>query len=155
MAEGPSRELAAPAQPGFVVAYDAANDTQSIREEIAQGETVQDWSRMVTTQSFRLPGQVTPAQFVEFSMAPLPQSCPGAQISKIATAKRDGLDGATVNVDCPLLPETGKPESFYLLAVRDGDFILVKQAAFRSKRTPELVGWAEAVLDSTHIAPAK
>ena len=42
--------LVTQALPGFIVGYEAGNAQQSIREEIPKGETVQAWTRMVTTR---------------------------------------------------------------------------------------------------------
>ena len=47
-----AEHLASQEVPGFVVGYRVANDREDIREEVPAGETVQDWTRMVTTQRF-------------------------------------------------------------------------------------------------------
>src|SRR5688572_17080626 len=69
--------LASPALPGFIVGYDAGNDQQSIREEVPAGETVADWTRMVTTQRFAgLASRVTPIQFLQLMARQLGGACP-------------------------------------------------------------------------------
>ena len=61
---GGSERLVSSALPGFVTGYAAANAQQSIKEEIPRSETVQAWTRMVTTQRYGgLARQATVSQY--------------------------------------------------------------------------------------------
>src|SRR5262249_50333153 len=77
--------LASPALAGFVLGYQAANAAQSIREDVPRGETVERWSRMVTTQRFTgLAARSTPDAYARTIAGQLPRACPGATVSPIA-----------------------------------------------------------------------
>lgn len=75
-----SERLVSPALPGFVTGHSAANAQQSILEQIPAGESIQAWTRMVTTQRYGgLARRATVAQYVGNVRAAVPQACPGGQ----------------------------------------------------------------------------
>jgi hypothetical protein len=144
---GAKEHLAAPALPGFVVGYEAANAEQSIREEVPAGETVQKWTRMVTTQWYAgATKRLTPTQFLQNVAAGLAQACPKAMTTKPVLATRSGRPSAQFRVDCPLLASTGKPEAFIMLAISGPADLHVKQVAFRRVLSAADVSWAETFL---------
>ena len=147
--------LIAPAQPGFVVGYSAANAQQSIREEIPAGETVQAWSRMITTQRFMgLARGATPETYARNTLAGLPRACPGARISPVASLRVSGRPAARFQVDCPR-SAGGRPETFILLAVSapSGD-MHVKQVAWRGGTTPQVLAWGRSLLAGVALCTA-
>jgi hypothetical protein len=90
---GQKEAMSAPDLPGFVVGYEIAGDNQSIREEVPKGETVQKWTRMVTSQRFRnLAQRVTPAQYTGQILKDLPKACPRATASSLQALKVSGFD---------------------------------------------------------------
>lgn len=139
--------LASPVLAGFVVGYEAANAEQSIREEVPAGETVQNWTRMVTTQRFGgAAARLTPAGLLGTIARSLAAACPGARTSQPITASLSGHATARFRADCPLLAQTGKPETFIILVVSDGEDLHAKQVAFRRDPTAADLQWAEEVL---------
>jgi hypothetical protein len=142
-----AEHLASPDLPGFVVGHEAANAEQSIREEVPAGETVEDWTRMVTTQRFGgAAARLTPTGFLEGITRDLSAACPGARTSRVLTGTRSGHTGAQMRAFCPLLAQTGKPETFIMLVIAGAEDLHVKQVAFRRVPTDEDVEWGEAVL---------
>lgn len=142
-----AEHLASPDLPGFVVGHEAANGEQSIREEVPSGETVADWTRMVTTQRFGgAATRLTPTGFLEVVTRNLTAACPGARTSRVLTGTRGGHPSAQMRAFCPLLAQTGKPETFIMLAITGANDLHVKQVAFRRVPTDEDVQWGEAVL---------
>ena len=140
--------LASPAVPGFVAGYAAANDEQSIREEVPRGETVQAWTRMITTQRFTgVAARVSPAAYVATIRVQLDQSCPGASASPILRLTIGGHAAARFRADCP--DSGGQPESFLLLAIAGRSDMHVKQAAVRGATTPASLTWGERLLAAT------
>ena len=147
----PAERLASPALTGFVVGYQAANAAQSIREEVPRGETVQRWSRMVTTQRFAdLAVRQAPTSYAQTIASSVPQACPGAGISPIAGLSVSGRPAARIRVDCPR-SQGGVPETFILLAVAGQSDMHVKQVAFRGVRTAADLAWAERYLAATAL----
>lgn len=88
----------APMPDGFVTAYRQDAQAGRIEERIARGETLDDWSRMVTL--IRLNGAMPAEAFSEsFAMA-LRRNCPGAVVAPRGAARLGGWmpspDGSTV-----------------------------------------------------------
>lgn len=141
-----AERLGSPALPGFVVGYSAGNDEQSIREEVPRGQTVEAWTRMITTQRFAgLAARATPAIYARNILASLPRSCPGAIASPIAALTVSGHPAARFQVDCP----RGGGETFILLAVAGRADMHVKQVAFRGRTSPAGFAWARTFLAGT------
>jgi hypothetical protein len=144
-----SERLVSPALSGFVVGYQAANAVQAIREEVLRGETVERWSRMVTTQRFTdLAVRSTPAAYARTITGSVPQACRGATVSPIASLTVSGRAAARFQVDCPR-NRGGQPESFILLAVAGQSDMHVKQVAFRGAKSAADLAWARNYLDHT------
>ena len=123
-----AERLVSPGLPGFVTGYSAANAVNSMVEEIPRGETVEAWTRMVTTQRFvGLAARTTPAQYAQNVVAPLPRACPGATVSPITSLAISGRPAVRFQVDCPH-SAGGRPESFILLAVagRRGEGLVIR-----------------------------
>ncbi len=147
--------LAAPALPGFVVGYEAGNAQQSIREEIPAGETVEDWTRMVTTQ--RVAGgatRISPVELIGNVVRGFFAACPGGRTSEPVSTVRAGHAAAQFRADCPLLAQTGKPETFILLAVSGTADLHIKQVAFRRVPTADDVRWGEDFLAGVTLCGA-
>lgn len=147
--------LAAPALPGFVVGYSAANAQQSIREEIPRGETVEAWSRMVTAQRFIGTARAaTPEVYAHNTTAGIPRACPGARVSPVTSLRVSGRAAAQFQVDCPH-SAGGRPESFILLAVAgpSGDMHVV-QVAWRGGTTPQGLAWGRSFLAGVALCAA-
>lgn len=155
-AEPAGREvLVAPPLAGFVTGHEASGERGSIREEVPRGETVQAWTRMVTTQRFTGLARIKPPMlYVRDSLAGLPRACPGARISPIAVARVSGRSAARVQVDCPR-SAGGRPETFILLAVSgpSGD-MHVKQVAWRGGTTPQGLAWGRGFLAGVALCTA-
>lgn len=147
--------LAAPALPGFVVGYSAANARQSIREEVPRGETAQAWTRMVTTQRFAGTARgATPEIYARNTMAGIPRACPGARVSPVTSLRVSGRPAAQFQVDCPR-SAGGRPETFILLAVAGpGGDMHVKQVAWRGGVTPQGLAWGRNFLAGVALCVA-
>jgi hypothetical protein len=148
--------LVAPALPGFVVGYSAANAGQSIREEVPRGETVEAWSRMVTTQRFAgLARQATPEIYAANTLASLPRACPGAKRSPVTSLRVTGRPAAQFQVDCPS-SVGGRPETFILLTVAgaSGDMHVI-QVAWRGGTSPQSIAWGRSFLAGVTLCTAE
>lgn len=141
--------LAGPSLPGFVIGYSNGNARGAIIEQVPDGETVDKWTRMVTTQRFTGVAQtVKPADYLGIIARSLPQSCPGARTGTPRTLTVSGRAAAEMRADCPLNPETHQPETFVMLAIAGPRDMHVKQVAWRYVPSPEDMSWAETYLGS-------
>jgi hypothetical protein len=142
----PELSMHAPDLPGYRVAYEKANRNLLIREEVPKDQTVQRWSKMVTTQWFRKLGErLSPGEYAARMLADLPKACPGATASPVHTLKVAGYDAARIKVVCPSTAN-GMAESFFLLAVEGDNDMYVKQVAFRGEASAADFLWARKFL---------
>lgn len=101
--------LMRPEPPGFVVGYNLARDGNSIVEQVPAGETVEKWTRMVTTQRFAGVARRTDGNgFLQLMIDRLQQACPGA---KIAYRRASGK-AAQMRIDCRSTPLPGSRRPF-------------------------------------------
>jgi hypothetical protein len=139
--------LVAPPLDGFVTGFNQSNARVSILEEVPRGETVEKWTRMVTTQQFlNVPAQLTPQAILQGLTRSLPARCPGATTTEVATVIVSGHNGARMRADCSRNPQTGLPETFLMIAVQGPSDLHIKQAAFRRVPDRSDLAWAEGVL---------
>jgi hypothetical protein len=133
--------------PGFAVGYEQGNDQQSIVEQVPKGETVEQWTRMLTSQRFIgrafEPG---PTQMLINIQGLLRRACPGGKTTQITEFTVSGQAAARMRSDCPLNPETGKPETFFIVAFAGDKDLFSEQVAFRRVPTAADVSFADDVL---------
>ncbi|MEO7603246.1 MAG: hypothetical protein ABIS39_08335 [Sphingomicrobium sp.] len=131
-AAAPTEWAGRPAANGFVVGFDKANGEQAIVERIPVGETVERWSRMLTSQRFvgraRDPG---PRQMLVNIQGLLAQGCPGGSTTPIVAMTVSGRPAARMRSDCPMNPQTGLPETFFIIAFAGTNDLFAEQVAFR------------------------
>ncbi len=149
-----TERLVSPALPGFVTGHSAANAQQSILEQIPAGETVQAWTRMVTTQRYGgLARQASAAQYVANVRGAVPRACPGARLSPVESLRISGREAARFQLDCPR-SAGGGPETFILLAIAGPGDMHVKQVAWRGGTTPAGLAWGRGFLAATVFCAA-
>lgn len=135
---------------GFTVGYQAGNAHTGITEEVPQGETVERWTRMVTTQRFAgLARKADVATYAGAVIDGLAGGCPGARTTPVEVTTVSGRPAARFRADCPRNPGTGLPETFWLLALAGPNDIHVKQVAFRRVPDAADVRWAEDFIAGT------
>ena len=141
--------LVSPALDGFVIGYQAANAEQSILEEVPQGETVQAWSAMVTTQRFAV-ANPSLAIFTDTFLANQRRACPGATSTSPESFDHFGEPAVLFSADCPRSPATGGREQMKVLAISGDEALHVKQVAFRPGYKGD-TGWADEFLRGTRM----
>ena len=133
----------------WVIGYEAHSATQAIREEVPEGESVKDWSRMVTTQRFGgLAALTTAENYLGTITRSVERACPGAQVGAVRSLAITGRPAVRVTIDCPVLAQTGKRETFLLEATAGTFDMLVKQVAFRGPHSAADIAWATSFLDA-------
>ena len=91
-----------------------------ITEYVPQGQTVQDWTDMVTVNDAPNGGHVSPREFLGIIEAGWRMACPAAQSHWIREGEEGGRPFALLMLSCPLNPGTGKPEFTWIRACRAG-----------------------------------
>jgi hypothetical protein len=136
-----------PAAHGFVVGHHQETPQASIEEQVPKGETVENWTRMITRISR---GPIDPMQFAVRMAASWRQACTGAKASDPVAGPR----GVDIRIDCPRNPQTGKPETMFQRTVAGGGRLYILQVAFRSVPGAEQAAWARAQLDRATLCRA-
>lgn len=139
--------------PGFVTGHEQDAGDQYIREEIPEGETVQDWSTMYTTQRFT--GiEITPMQFAQLIARELAKSCPGAAVFGPEEVEGMPLEGTLIGGACEAAPGRGGFEMFTGLVVQGKDGLHMKQVAWRTMPTDAQIDAAVDWLYSARLCEA-
>ncbi len=127
--------LLMPLPAGFKVGWEVSNASLSQRELIPAAETVDDWSTMITMQTFHGSFNVTPDDFAQNLIKGVSDVCPGTESQKVVDGTENGYAFSIWVVSCPLNPQTQKPESFYIKTIHGDDAIYDVQYAFRKAVT--------------------
>ena len=107
---------------------------------------------MVTTQRFGgAAARLSPGDLLAVMARNLAAACPGARTSGAVEGTTGGHPTARYRADCPLLAQTGKPETFVILVVSDGQDLHSRQVAFRRDPTAADIRWAEEVLAAVKL----
>jgi hypothetical protein len=123
---------------GFELGYEAAGGDQEIHEFIPTGESVEDWSAMVTIQIFRGLQELEGDRFAINMAENWKGVCEGATVSKLTESEVNGFPFVLWTFLCPLNPQTGKPETMYFKGITGSDAFYSVQYAFRQEHADEL-----------------
>ena len=142
--------LSRPPVSGFVVGYQVEKNGNLIIEQVPNGENVDRWSRMVTTQRFAGVARRSDGNgFLQLMLNGLQRGCPGARV----VYRRPSGKVAQMRVDCPRNPSTGLPEIFFAKAIPGSSDMHVAQVAFRRVPNARDVAWAETYLRGVTLKP--
>lgn len=124
---------------GFELGYQAQSpEGIEIHEFVPTGETVEDWSAMVTIQIFRglsdLPGDVLATNMAEGWQG----ACEGSSVTKLTEGDVNGFPFVLWTFLCPVNPQSGKPETMYFKGITGSDAFYSIQYAFRQEPADEL-----------------
>ena len=120
---------------GFKVAYQAEQGNQTITEMVAESETVDEWTTMVTVQVYLGQNSLTPAQAQETLTNDWFNACENSEVYPIADGQENGYDFALWQLYCPLNPATQLEEYTYMKAIAGNDSFYLVQVAFRYEPT--------------------
>ena len=126
-----------------------------IAEYIPKGETVNDWSRMVTVQVFHNLKAFDPDRFAEVIRTRGPASCPGEDGVLVKRGREHGYAFSIWLFTCPLNPQTGKPETFYNKLISGADALYSVQYSFRSALNRDAAPSTVSFLDSVSVCDTR
>lgn len=120
-----------------------------ITEYVPQGQTVQDWTDMVTVNDAANSGHVSPREFLGIIEAGWRIACPDAQSHWVREGDEAGRPFALLMLSCPLNPGTGKPEFTWIKGIQGVQGFHTVQKSFRSEPEKEdvvrWIGWLRDV----------
>jgi hypothetical protein len=121
---------------GYKIDFRDRNKEMLINEMVPVGETVNDWTEMVTVQIF-YDLKVTPESFQAQGREFWENSCPGSHYQPIANTVENGYPVLVWLQACPRNKQTGKPEHTWFKAIRGNDSFYVVQKAFKFEPSRE------------------
>jgi hypothetical protein len=135
-----NENLITTAPAGYQIGFHNKNNDREITEWVPEGETVENWTEMLTVQVF-YHLQAPPEAFMRDLEQRWTASCPGAgEAQPIANAVENGYATLVWLLNCPQNPATGKPEITWFKAVEGNDSFYVVQKAFKFMPSKEQIG---------------
>ena len=144
--------LAMPMPDGFVTVHKQSAQRGSIEERVPKGETVDQWTRMITLITLNT-GMSSNAYAAAFNER-LKQGCPGARSTELAY-RVAGRPALVTRLDCPLNPNTGKPEILFYRVIGANGHLYMEQVAFRYMPGNGEVTWAKERIDSALLCTSR
>jgi hypothetical protein len=127
---------------GFKVGYQAEQNKQTITEMVAEGESVDDWTTMVTVQVYLGETNTTPAQAQQTLTDSWFNACENSNSSPVADGTENGYNFILWQLYCPVNPATQKVEYTYMKAIQGNDSFYLVQVAFRHEPSgDEVTQW--------------
>jgi hypothetical protein len=141
--------------PGFKVGFQASKNGMNMQELVPASETVESWTEMVTVQIFMGRRDLDPVRFLATVQQGWLGACKGSAPSRIASVPVNAYVGATMQLSCPLNPETGKPETALFKAIRGSDSFYSVQRAVRAIPTAEQTARITQYLEQVSVCDTR
>lgn len=140
---------------GFKVGFQDSKNGMNMQEWVPAGETVQNWSEMVTVQVFLKRTDLDPAKMLQSIQKQWQEACKGSTATPITVDKVNGYPASTTLLRCPLLAATGKPETTMFRAIKGNDSFYMVQRAVRATATPEQLDRMKQYLDKVSLCDSR
>ena len=115
---------------GYKVGWQNRNAQRLMSEMVPAGQTVENWTEMVTVQIF-FNQKSTPQLFRARIGALWAKACPNSVYQPVAEEPERGYPAEIWMQVCPSNPKTGKPEHTFFKAIQGNDSFYVVQKAFK------------------------
>jgi len=141
--------------PGFKIGFKSERPGLTMTEDVPDGQTVKDWSEMITTQVFLGRKSADPSAFLSGVRSRWLAACPGSVEPTIHTGNANGYPVSMMLLGCPLNPATGKPEVALMRGIAGADSFYLIQYAWRSAPTQEQVNAATRYLGTVNACDTR
>lgn len=140
--------------PGYKIGYRVERGNMVMSEMVPTGETVENWTEMVTVQVFHgLKAQ--PEKFRDTLQQRWVAACPGGNGTTVTSANENGYPVLVWRLDCPENPQTGKPEITWFKAIAGKDSFYLVQKAFKFTPSQQQTERWTAYLNSVAVCDAR
>jgi len=117
--------------PGYKIDFQAKKGNMIMMEMVPHGESVKNWTEMVTTNIYLGLKSATPESYRAEIGQMWGAVCKGSQFAPVTKGKENGYPFSIWIQVCPLNPSTGKPEYTWFKAIKGNDSFYVVQKAFK------------------------
>lgn len=138
----------------FKIGYQSNRDRRSLTEFVPTGETVEDWTQMLTVQVFR-GATVEAATFLQGVGTRYMNDCPGTTAKGIFTGHVNDYVVSMLVLKCPLNPHTGKPETTAFRVIKGNDALYSVQYAWRAVPSDQDLDAAMHVLAKVSVCDTR
>jgi hypothetical protein len=148
MAEFVNENLLIVTPKGYEVGYRDKKKDSLITEWVPVGETVDNWTEMVTVEVF-YGLKVASELFMHDQEKRWRAACPGASEARlVADGIENGYPARVWFLECPRNPESGKPEITWFKALQGNDsfYVVQKASRFRPDRE-QIMHWVGYLRD--------
>jgi hypothetical protein len=139
---------------GFIVGSNAARNNMLMQEWVPVGQSVENWTEMVTVQVFK--GQnFDPGRFLAGMGQRWLAACPGSKPDVIHSGQANGYPVSMLMLHCALNPQTAKPENTLFRAIKGNDSFYLVQKAFRSNPSDAQVAETAKYLGTVNVCDTR
>ena len=131
--------LLMPMPTGFSERYTAQDGAMHMSEFVPDGESVDDWSQMITRQVFQGLRKTDPDMLPTAMQGKWAQACPKGEAQKLTSAQENGYPVSIWMFTCPMNPAANRPETMWLKVISGADAHYVVQYAHRRPVTDKMV----------------
>ena len=143
-------------KPGsYSVGFHNKSARQVMTEYVPAGETVENWTEMVTVQVFLNMRGVSPVQYRKRMEKMWGEACPGSQVKNARDGDVNGYPTMTWALRCPHHARTGKPEYTWMKAVQGRDSFYLVQKAYKFEPTDAQIESWEKFFDDVRVCDTR
>ena len=124
--------------PGFHEGFHDINPRKVFVEYVPAGETVQSWTKMITTQIMRDLKNFDAERWSSGLAERWKKGCPGGEANRMLGTTENGYPVSIWLYTCPLNPATQKPETMWAKVFSGADAFYNVQVAYRSAISKDL-----------------
>ena len=147
--------LMTPVPAGFKLGAQESRGPFAQMEYIAQAETVQDWTVMITVTIIKGHFPVTPDQFSQHIADGYHGACAHGEGHKMVDGQTNGYAYSQWMLTCDLNPMTSKPEFLVMRTTQGADALYNVQYAFRQAPGDATTKQAIAYLETTSVCDTR
>jgi hypothetical protein len=127
---------------GYKVGFEETSDMGSILELVPEGETITQWTEMLTVQILRNENGLTLSEYRESIEKLWASICPGSSSETVEQGFEQLHPTLTWSQICPSNRKTGKPEmTWFKVVIRNGTFVVVQKAYKFKPSVEEIAHW--------------
>jgi len=115
----------------YTLGFNNRKDNMTIEEYVTGGQTVDNWTELVTVQIFQGMKSVRPDEFRGRMEALWDKACPNSSVQSVARGVENGYPTNTWMMDCPVNPKTNQKEITWFKALAGKDTFYVVQKAYK------------------------
>lgn len=140
---------------GYKIDFTAKQKTLLVAEMVPVGESVKNWTEMLTVQVFEGLRSTTPEKYQARMESLWAKGCTGASSEPMTNAAQNGYAYSVWMQSCPNNTATGKMETTLFKAIKGSDSFYVIQKAFKFKPSKKQVTKWRSYLASVSVCDSR